>query len=54
MNLFVVGWSAERPVDAPAALLEGVPFFRGRPVRTWAAPSGRAAAAWVAHTDEYE
>jgi asparagine synthetase B (glutamine-hydrolysing) len=56
MNLWVVGWSAERPVDAarPRAalerLLERLPFFPGERVQTWAA--GPAVAAWVAHGPE--
>ncbi|HEX8742512.1 MAG TPA: hypothetical protein VF712_05215 [Thermoleophilaceae bacterium] len=58
MNLFVLGWSSERSVelDAPHAalrrLLERLPFFPGRPVETWAAPSGGLAAAWVSHGPE--
>ena len=51
MNLFVAGWSAERPVEPPAAALEDLcdrlGFFPGRPVETWRC--ARAAAAWVAH-----
>jgi hypothetical protein len=58
MNLFVVVWSGEGPVDAAApertvaSLLERLPFFPGRPVETWQAGSGRAAAAWVSHAPE--
>ena len=58
VNLFVLGWSAERTVDphvpeaALARLLDRLPFFPGRPVETWAAPSGGLAAAWVAHAPE--
>ena len=58
MNLFVLGWSAERTVDpqVPEAalrrLLERLPFFPGRPVETWAAPSGALAAAWISHGPE--
>ena len=58
MNLFVLGWSGERSVDAGAAdaalrrLLERLPFFPGRPVETWAAPSGTLAAAWISHGPE--
>ena len=54
MNLFVVGWSAERPVDPPRAALEELRdrlgFFPGRPVETWSCR--RAAAAWVRHEPE--
>src|SRR5215204_3741172 len=54
MNLFVVGWSAERPVEPPRAALESLRdrlgFFPGRPVETWS--SARAAAAWVSHAAE--
>ena len=58
MNLFLLGWSGEATVDlAPAEralrdLLERLPFFPGRPVETWAAPSGALAAAWVTHGPE--
>ena len=58
MNLFVLGWSGERSVDAGAAdgalrrLLERLPFFPGRPVETWTAPSGALAAAWISHGPE--
>src|SRR5829696_3671874 len=54
MNLFVVGWSAERPVEPPRAALESLRdrlgFFPGRPVDTWS--SARTAAAWVSHAPE--
>jgi hypothetical protein len=55
VNLFVAGTSESGPADAAAAehalrsILEWLPFFPGRAVETWMAPSGRAAAAWVAH-----
>lgn len=56
MNLFVAGWRpAGGPIDraaperAIARLLEELPFFPGRPVRSWAASSGLCAAAWVSH-----
>ncbi len=58
MNLFLLGWSGEAAVDAAAGeralrrLLERLPFFPGRPVETWAAPSGALAAAWVTHGPE--
>ena len=58
MNLFVVGWSAERPVERAAAahalaqLLERLPFFPDAPPRAWTSPAGRSAAAWVAHPPE--
>ena len=58
MNLFVLGWSSERKVDAhvpPAALtrlLDRLPFFPGRPIETWVAPSRAFAAAWVTHGPE--
>jgi hypothetical protein len=50
VNLFVVAWS-ERPFDLAAPDLQRLPFFPGREVQTWS--SGRGAAAWVAHSDEY-
>ncbi|MDQ3936815.1 MAG: hypothetical protein M3340_19530, partial [Actinomycetota bacterium] len=58
MNLFLLGWSAERRVDPAEAesalrrLLDRLPFFPGRPVETWHAPSGALAAAWVVHGPE--
>lgn len=58
MNLFLLGWSGERSVGVEAAeaalkrLLERLPFFPGRPVETWAAPSATLAAAWVTHAPE--
>ena len=58
MNLFLLGWSGEAAVDAAVGeralrrLLERLPFFPGRPVETWAAPSGSMAAAWVTHGPE--
>jgi asparagine synthetase B (glutamine-hydrolysing) len=58
VNLFVLGWSGERSADASAPdaalrrLLERLPFFPGRPVETWAAPSGTLAAAWITHGPE--
>jgi hypothetical protein len=58
VNLFVLGWCAELTVDPEAAetalarLLDRLPFFPGRPVEKWAAPSGALAAAWVAHGPE--
>ena len=33
-------------------LLDRLPFFPGRPVETWSAPSGALAAAWVTHGPE--
>ena len=58
MNLFLLGWSGEARVDPAAGegalrrLLERLPFFPGRPVETWTAPSGALAAAWVSHAPE--
>jgi hypothetical protein len=58
VNLFVLGWCAERtvgpevPAEALGRLLDRLPFFPGRPVETWAAPSGALAAAWVAHAPD--
>ena len=58
MNLFLVGWSGDRRVEPATAaqalgrLLGRMPFFPGRPVETWAAPSGALAAAWVSHGPE--
>jgi hypothetical protein len=56
VNLFVAGWRpAGGPIDpaaperALARLLEALPFFADRPIRSWAAPSGLSAAAWVSH-----
>ncbi|CAA9490663.1 MAG: hypothetical protein AVDCRST_MAG69-1328 [uncultured Solirubrobacteraceae bacterium] len=55
MNLFVVGWSDAGPVPAAAAseaidrLLSRLPFLTDEPRRSWSAPSGAAAAAWVSH-----
>ena len=55
MNLFVAGWSAERPVDLGAAqralerLLERLPFFPDSHPQQWASPRGHAAAACIAH-----
>lgn len=55
MNLFVAGWSRGAPVPADAAadaldaLLSRLPFLAGEPRRSWVAPSGQAAAAWVSH-----
>jgi hypothetical protein len=52
VNLFVVASGDGADLSRRlAALLERLPFFPGRPVRTWS--SGRASAAWVAHSDEY-
>lgn len=34
------------------ALLERLPFFAGRPVESWRAPSGAVVAAWVRHDPE--
>jgi hypothetical protein len=58
VNLFLVGWSAARAVDRAAPertlrdLAARLPFFPGRPVERWAAPSGALAAAWVQHAPE--
>ena len=58
MNLFLVGWSGDGGVEPGAAaealrrLLARMPFFPGRPVETWAAPSGSLGAAWVTHGPE--
>jgi hypothetical protein len=58
VNLFVLGWSGDRSVDPGAGeaalrrLLERLPFFPGRPVETWVAPSGALAAAWISHGPE--
>ena len=55
MNLFVVGWSAERPVDVAAArralaqLLERLPFFPDSRAQEWTSPLGRSGAVWIAH-----
>jgi hypothetical protein len=58
VNLFLLGWSGDATVDpgpgesALRELLERLPFFPGRSVETWAAPSGALAAAWVSHGPE--
>jgi hypothetical protein len=58
VNLFVVGWSAERPVDVAAArralgeLLERLPFFPDSRPREWTSPLGRGCAVWIAHPPE--
>src|SRR3712207_547347 len=58
VNLFLLGWSGETAVDVAAAegalrrLLDRLPFFPGRPVDAWSAPSGTLAAAWVTHGPE--
>ena len=58
MNLFLIGWSGKVRVEPAVAvgalerLLERLPFFPGRPVETWTAPSGALAAAWVTHGPE--
>ena len=55
MNLWVVGWRAgggidpATPAGALRATLARLPFLPGEDLRSWAAPSRRAAAAWVAH-----
>lgn len=49
MNLFVVALPGAPVERALAALLARLPFFPGRPVETWSAPSGGLAAAWVQH-----
>lgn len=55
MNLFVVGRSAERPVDVAAAqralaeLLERLPFFPGDQPQEWTSPLGRSGAVWISH-----
>jgi hypothetical protein len=56
--LFVAGWSDLGPVDAGrgraavAQVVDALPFFPGRAVEEWEAPSGTAALAWVAHAPE--
>lgn len=58
MNLFVVvaGGAGSASADTPRRALEELvgrlPFFDPGRVETWAAPSGRAAAAWVSHAPE--
>ncbi|HEX8065368.1 MAG TPA: hypothetical protein VF520_02445 [Thermoleophilaceae bacterium] len=58
MNLFLLGWWSEGTGDVAAAerelrrLLDLLPFLPGRPVETWAAPSGTLVAAWVSHGPE--
>ncbi|MDX6664920.1 MAG: hypothetical protein QOG68_1126 [Solirubrobacteraceae bacterium] len=56
MNLFLAGSSAagEADADRAAAVLESLraPFFGAEPVQRWTAPSGRTAAAWLAHAPE--
>jgi hypothetical protein len=51
LNLFLIGagGDAQTAERAIRALLERLPFFPGRPVETWEAPSGGAVAAWVQH-----
>jgi hypothetical protein len=58
VNLFLVGWApgSSLPPALPgrviASFLADVPFLPGAPVETWAAPSGRAVAAWASHDAE--
>ena len=58
MNLFVAGWSAgaavpsERAQAALQSLAHRLPFFPGRPVASWRAPSGAAAVTWLTHAPE--
>ena len=58
MNLFVVGWSDARPVEAAearaklASVADRLPFFPGQTIQTWESPARRAAAAWIAHPPE--
>ena len=56
VNLFVVGWGPAVDVATAEAalrsLLDELPFFPGRPVESWAAADGLAAAAWVRHADD--
>nr|MDQ6914551.1 hypothetical protein [Actinomycetota bacterium] len=55
MLLFVAGWSDGARVEAARArsalgdVASALPFFDGREVRGWTAPSGRAGLAWVGH-----
>ena len=56
MNLFVVAYagrgdagSEERLRFALDGLSAELPYFPGRPVGSWRAPSGRLACAWVSH-----
>jgi hypothetical protein len=58
VNLFVVGWSDARPVEAAearrklAAVLERLPFFAGQEIQRWTSPSKRSAAAWITHSSQ--
>ena len=58
MNLFVMGAGPAAGLDADAArrrleaVLERLPFFDPARIETWAAPSGRAVLACVAHAPE--
>lgn len=58
MNLFAVGWSSQRRIDAASPtralseLLEQLPFLPGARIEGWTAPSGFAAAASAAHAPE--
>ena len=55
MNLFVIGSAPNGRIDPAIAeralreLLVELPFFDPAAISSWRAPSGRAAAAWVAH-----
>jgi len=54
LNLFLIGIRGEAAAAERAlrGLLERLPFFPGRPVETWSAPSGALVAAWTAHAPE--
>jgi hypothetical protein len=51
LNLFLIGAGGDVQTAERAfrALLERLPFFSGRPVESWAAPSRGVVAAWVQH-----
>jgi hypothetical protein len=55
VNLFLLGWTRAGGLDAAAAdqalgaLVDRLPFLDRARIETWAAPSGRAVAAWVTH-----
>ena len=56
MNLFLIGWSSEKPIDPNRAervfraLLRELPFFDQEALQTWRAPSGRSVAMSASHT----
>jgi hypothetical protein len=58
VNLFLIGFSSDGAADRAQAeaalrrLFDRLPFFPGRPVESWAAPSGTLVAAWVTHAPE--